>query len=85
MNDYREKETPPLREVDQDQEMFDFTSLFSIKEASNLTQAEWFFGAGVCHLLEYACFANNSNSFLSLMARPVAKQYRLGLGNNVEE
>lgn len=52
MNDCREKETntsPP--EVDKDQEMFDFTSLFSIKEASNLTQAKWFFGAGVCHLL----------------------------------
>ena len=51
MNDCREKQTntsPP--EADHNQEMFDFTSSFSVKEASTLTQAKWFFG-GVSHLL----------------------------------
>ena len=58
VNDCRKEEinTSPL-EADKNQEMFDFIpSLISIKEAWILTQARWFFGTLVHHLLSLLAF-----------------------------
>ena len=48
--------TSPL-EADQDQEMFDFTPFpLSIKDARILTQARWFYGTLVHHILVLLAF-----------------------------
>ena len=88
VNDCREEEiNTSLPEADGKQEMFDFTrSPFSIKEDWILTQARWFFGTRVHHLLGLLAFWIKSLFLAPTTCALItgSQEYELRLSNTIE-